>query len=284
MSLAIGVSLPVRELKDDLGAIREFASRAEALGFTHLRIPEQIVRKESGPLHEPLTLLAFLAGTTERIGLVPSVLILPARQTALVAKQAAEIDLLSGGRLRLGIGVGSSRREFQALGQEFTTRGRRCSEQMALLRRFWTEPVVEFSGDFHEVHGVGLDPLPIQRPIPQWIGGASVPSEAVLRRIGEHADGWFALCSPDEFPDLHARIGEYARAAGRDPAEIGAESGLGVPGRSREEWLGILEARKRSGVTHLCMRTLGGDLDAAGHLALLEEIHGTLREEGHVDG
>ena len=125
MTLRLGVSLPVRELRDDLAAIRDFAALAEQLGFTHLRIPEQIIRTESGHLHEPLTLLAYLSALTERIERVPSVLVLPTRQTALVAKQAAEIDVLSAGRLRLGIGVGNSRREYRALGQDFKTRGRR---------------------------------------------------------------------------------------------------------------------------------------------------------------
>jgi probable F420-dependent oxidoreductase len=284
MSLRIGVSLPVRELRDDLGAIRDFAALAEQLGFTHLRIPEQIVRKESGYLHEPLTLLAYLAGLTERIELVPSVLVLPARQTALVAKQAAEIDRLSGGRLRLGIGVGSSRREYRALGQDFSTRGRRCSEQMQLLKLLWTQPEVSFDGEFDQLSKVGIDPLPIQQPIPMWIGAAVVPSEPVLKRIGEHADGWFALCSSEEYPALRERIDRYARAVGRDPAEIGAESGLGIHGRSEEEWLGILEARKSAGATHLCMRTLGGELDARGHLDALTRVHRILVEEGHLAG
>jgi probable F420-dependent oxidoreductase len=279
--MRIGVSLPVRELKDDLGAIKAFASLAEELGYTHLRIPEQIARQESRHLHEPLTLLAYMAGCTSRIELVPSVLVLPARQTVLVAKQAAEIDHLSGGRLRLGIGVGGSKREYRALGQDFSTRGRRCSEQMQLLKKLWTEDDVLFEGDFDTVKHVGINPLPIQRPIPMWIGGASVPSEPVLRRIGEHGDGWFALCAPEEYADIRTRIDEYARAAGRDPMTIGGESGLGVPGRSQAEWLGILDAREATGITHLCMRTLGGGLDAQGHLQQLQQIHTILRDKGH---
>jgi len=269
---------------DDLGAIRDFASLAEELGFVHLRIPEQIAREDSGHLHEPLTLLAYLAGQTRHIELVPSVLVLPARQTALVAKQAAEIDRLSGGRLRIGVGVGNSRGEFQAMGQDFESRGRRCSEQMRLLRCFWTQSVVDFEGEFHRVQGVGIDPLPLQRPIPMWIGGASQPSEPVLRRIGEHADGWFAICTPEQYGALRARIDAFARGVGRDPDEIGAECGLGVHGRTRAEWLHILEARKRAQITHLCMRTLGGGLDAQGHLEALREIHAILVDAGHLAG
>ena len=241
--MKIGVSLPVRELRDDLGAIRAFAQQAEELGYTHLRVPDQVARKDSGHLHESLTLLAWVAGCTSEIELVPSVVALPSRQTVLFAKQAAEIDLLSGGRLRLGIGVGASAREYASLGQDFGTRGRRCSEQMQLLKRLWTEPSVSFDGEFDRVNDNGIDPLPIQRPIPMWIGAASVPSRPVLERIGRHADGWFAICAPEQFKDLRAQIDAFAQEAGRDSSEIGAESGVGVPGRSEEEWLGLVEAR-----------------------------------------
>lgn len=280
--MRVGVSLPVRELRDDLGAIRAFAQQAEALGYTHLRVPDQVARRGSGHLHESLTFLAWLAGQTETIELVPSVVVLPSRQTVLFAKQAAELDVLSGGRLRLGIGVGAHRREYGSLGQDFATRGRRCSEQMQLLRRLWCEEEVTFEGEFDRVSRNGIDPLPIQRPIPMWIGGAPTPSEPVLERIGRHADGWFALCDPGDFANLKARIDGYARDAGRDPATIGAESGVGIHGRTQEEWLGIVAARRDTGVTHLCMRTLGGELDADGHLDVLASIHDTLKANGHV--
>jgi alkanesulfonate monooxygenase SsuD/methylene tetrahydromethanopterin reductase-like flavin-dependent oxidoreductase (luciferase family) len=247
--MKIGVSLPVRELRDDLSAIRDFAQLAEELGFTHLRVPDQVARPQSGHLHEPMALLCWVAATTASIELVPSVIVLPARQTLMVAKQAATLDVLSGGRLRLGVGVGGSRDEYTGLGQDFSTRGRRCSEQMQLLRRLWTEPEVHFEGEFDRIDGNGIDPLPIQKPIPLWIGGASAPSAPVLRRIGA-----------------------FARAVGRDPASIDAESGVGIAGRSEQEWMEIVAARRATGVTHLCMRTLGGDLDASGHLAALRRI------------
>ncbi len=274
--MKIGVSLPVRELRDDLGAIREFAQLAEELGFTHLRVPDQVARKDSGHLHEPLTLLSWIAACTTSIELVPSVIVLPARQTVLFAKQAAELDLLSGGRLRLGIGLGTSRREYGSLGQDYKTRGRRCSEQMQLLKRLWTEQEVTFEGEFDRVKENGIDPLPIQRPIPMWIGGASSPARSVLERIGRHADGWFALCAPEEYAEIRARIDAFAREAGRDPADIGAESGVGIRDRTDAEWLGIVAARRATGVTHLCMRTLGGGLSASGHLEALAHIRKVL--------
>lgn len=274
--MRIGVSLPVRELKSDLVATRDFAQLAEELGFTHLRIPEQIARPDSGHLHEPMTLLAYVAALTTSVELVPSVIVLPVRQTVLFAKQAAEIDLLSGGRLRLGIGVGRSTSEYESLGQDFKTRGRRCSEQMQLLRQLWTEETVTFDGEFDRVRENGIDPLPIQRPIPMWIGGAAVPSRRVVERIGRHADGWFALCAPEQYAEIRAGIDRVAVEAGRDPADIGAESGIGIHGRSEAEWLGILKARRETGVTHLCMRTLGGGLDPKGHLDALKHIRSVL--------
>lgn len=274
--MRVGVSLPVRELRDDLAAIRDFAQLAEELGFTHLRIPDQIARPEADHLHEPLTLLSYLAACTHIIELVPSVLVLPARQTVWLAKLAAGLDLLSGGRLRLGIGVGADRAEYQSLGQDYHTRGRRCSEQLQLLRRLWTESSVTFKGEFDQVEQTGINPLPVQRPIPMWIGGVSTPPRPVLQRIGRYADGWFALCSPDEYPALRSEIAACAERAGRDPATIGSESGLGIHGRSEAEWLGIRKAREAQGVTHLCMRTLGGGLDAAGHIRALRHIRSVL--------
>jgi len=165
----IGVSLPVRELQDDLVAIRTFAQEADQLGFTHLRVPDLVLRPGSGHLHEPLMLLAWVAAVTERIELVPSVIVTPSRQTVLLAKQATELDILSGGRLRLGVGVGKSEPEYEALGQDFTTRGARLEEQIELLRRLWTEPVVDFTGRWDQVDAAGINPRPA-RSIPIWLG------------------------------------------------------------------------------------------------------------------
>ena len=179
--MRIGISLPVRELQNDLAAIREFAQTAEELDFTHLRVPELVIRPNGGHLHEPLTLLSWLAALTLRIELVPSVIILPARQTALVARQAAAIDVLSGGRLRLGKGVGASAEEYAALGQDFHTRGRRCEEQIALLRLLWTQERVDFEGRWDRISGAGIDPLPVQRPISRC-GSARAAAQRRPRR------------------------------------------------------------------------------------------------------
>ena len=276
--MRIGISLPVRELQGDLGAIRAFAQTADELGYTHLRVPDQVLRPDSGYVHEPLTLLAYVAALTQRIELVPSVIVLPSRQTVLVAKQAAELDVLSGGRLRLGIGVGPSAEEYQAMGADFRTRGDRCEEQMSLLKQLWTQPTVEFDGRWDTVSGAGLNPLPVQRPIPLWIGAQSVPIPRIRRRIGRLADGWFVLCTPEEFPATQADILRAAEAAGRSPQDIGTEAGIAVVGPREAEWRDRVAGWRRAGLSHICLRTLGGGLDAQGHLDTMQrvyaEVHG----------
>lgn len=268
--MKIGVSLPVREMKNDLAAIKDFAQLAEGLGLTHLRVPEQIIRPDTGHLHESLLMLSYIAGLTEKIELVPSVIILPARQTALFAKQAAELDALSQGRLRLGIGVGSSKEEYRALGMDFHTRGRRCDEQMQLLRRLWTERTVNFEGEFDTITGVGLNPQPTQ-PIPMWIGARGIPSKPVARRIGQLSDGWFVLCSPEEFPEVRDGIYSAAEAVGRSTTELGTEAGVAVVGPREHEWQDRVIGWKNMGLTHLCLRTLGGDLSTQEHFTRIEQ-------------
>ncbi|MXY54742.1 MAG: TIGR03619 family F420-dependent LLM class oxidoreductase [Gammaproteobacteria bacterium] len=269
--MKIGVSLPIRELKDDIGALVAFAQAADELGYSHLRVPDQVLRPNSGHLHEPLIALAYIAAATKDIELCPSVIVAPARQTVLLAKQLATLDAMSGGRVRLGIGVGGSAPEYQALGEDFHTRGRRCEEQIDLLRRLWTEETVDFEGRWDTVHGAGLDPLPVQRPIPIWIGAGGVPVPRILRRMGRQADGWFVLCSPEQFDDVKASIDAAAVAAGRDPGEIGTEAGVAVVGAREAEWKDRVRGWQAKGVGRVCLRTLGGGLDADGHIAKLKQ-------------
>ena len=271
--MKIGVSLPVREMENDLAAIKDFAMLAEELGFTHLRVPDQVIRPGSGHLHEPLTILAFIAGVTSTIELVPSCIILPLRQTALLAKQAVALDLLTNGRFRLGVGIGTNELEYLAMGQEFKTRGARCSEQMELLKRLWTEEKVDFAGQWDTIEGAGLNPLPIQRPIPMWIGAKAVPGDSVIRRIGSLADGWFVLATPEEFPAINKAIRLVAKQAGRDPNSIGTEAGVAVVGPREHEWQQRVNVWREIGLTHLCLRTLGGGLEKPQeHLEKLREI------------
>ncbi|MCY3970709.1 MAG: TIGR03619 family F420-dependent LLM class oxidoreductase [Acidobacteria bacterium] len=277
--MRVGISLPVRELKDDLGAVKAFAQAADELGYTHLRVPDLIARPKSGHLHEPLVMLSYVAAVVKKIELVPSVIVTPSRQTVLLAKQMASLDRLSGGGVRLGVGVGGSEAEYRALGQDFHTRGARCEEQIELLRKLWTEPVVEFEGRWDSVSGTGIDPLPA-RPIPIWIGARGLPVPRIRRRIGRQADGWFVLCSPEDFDDLSADIHAAARAAGRDPAGIGTEAGVAVVGPREHEWKDRVRGWREKGLTHLCLRTLGGGLggDADAHIAKARQAFEELQE------
>lgn len=274
--MRVGVSLPIREMHNDLGAITAFAQAADDLGLTHLRVPEQVIRPGSGHLHEAMTLLAYIAGVTNNIELVPSVVILPLRQTALLAKQAAQLDILTNGRTRLGVGVGNSREEFTAMGIDFTTRGKRCDEQMALLKKLWTQESVNFTGEFHSIENNGINPLPVQRPIPIWIGSGARPPKSIIRRIGQHADGWFVMSSPEEYPTVLAEINAAAVKAGRDPSEIGAEAGVAVVGAREAEWQSRVSHWHDTGLSHLCLRTLGGNLEVDDHIRVLTRVMGEL--------
>ena len=219
-------------------------------------------------------MFGYLAAVTS-LELVTGIIIAPQRQTALVAKQAAEVDLLTGGRFRLGVGLGWNRVEYEALGQDFATRGRRLEEQVGLMRRLWTERSVSFAGQFDRLTGAGLAPLPVQRPIPVWFGGQS---ERAYQRIGRLADGWFPQVGPG--PDLdraRAVVAAAAAAAGRDPAQLGMEG--------RVNWRGdpaTLAERARqwqdAGATHLSVNTMGAGLASLdGHLAALAGAAGALQ-------
>ncbi len=267
--MRIGISIPVRDLQDDHDGIARFAREAEEFGFTHLRVPDRVAAVGVDHVHEPLTLLAWVAAHTETIELVPSVIVLPTRQTVVVAKQAAEVDRLSGGRLRFGVGVGARAEDYAAFGQDFHTRGRRCDEQIEILRRLWTEEAVTFEGRWDRLVGERINPLPVQQPIPIWVGGAREPGAAVRRRIGRVADGWFALMAPDAYGAVREGVSAEAAEVGRDPQAIGSESAVQIVGKPESEWLAEVEAWRETGVTHLCLRTLGTGLDTAGHLAAL---------------
>jgi probable F420-dependent oxidoreductase len=281
------VVFPQTELGGDPGAVRAYGETVEAVGYTHVLAYDHVVGADpavhtgwAGPydvnttFHEPLVMFGYLAAVTRSVELVTGVIILPQRQTVLVAKQAAEVDLLSGGRLRLGIGLGWNAVEYEALGEDFTNRGKRSGEQIELMRRLWTEQTVSFDGDFHRVTGAGLAPLPVQRPIPLWIGTRSTPG---YRRAGRLADGWFPMMEPG--PDLdYARgiVEQAAVEAGRDPAAIGMEG--------RVTWSGDDDALARdvaawaaTGASHLSINTMGAGLTSVDeHLAVLTRVAGRI--------
>ena len=277
----VGVTVPIIEFKGDLAGLRGFVQAAEELGYAHLRVLDHVLGADpqfhpevpefpythQSYLHEPLTLMSYLAAITTQVHLVTAILILPQRQTALDAKQTAEVDVLSGGRLRLGIGVGWNPVEYEALGEDFHNRGRRCEEQIAVLRALWTQEVVNFTGQWHHITHAGLNPLPVQRPIPIWIGAGRsarpIPPEAALRRIGRLADGWFPMFAPgEEGQKAIARMRGYAREAGRDPAAIGIEGRIAVAGNRPQDWHTQVKAWEELGATHLSVGTGGAGLQS----------------------
>ena len=270
--MQIGVSLPVREMKNDLGAIREYAELAEELGFSHLRVPDTIINKNGAHLHEPMMVLAWIAAFTSQIKLCPSVIVLPARQTVLFAKQLAELDVLSNGRARLGVGIGSNKDQYEALGQDFHTRGARCDEQLPLLKELLTKEKINYQGRWDSVQDSGINPLPIQDQIPIWYGGASIPGDRVIERIGKYADGWFVLCDPNTYPEIRDRIDQATNRAHRNPVSIETEAGIAVVGPRESEWQTRIKGWKGLGIDYICLRTLGGELDAKQHLNKLKQV------------
>jgi probable F420-dependent oxidoreductase len=278
--MQIGVVFPQTEIGPDAGAVRAYGQRVEELGFAHVMAYDHVVGADpaehqgwSGPydvrttFHEPMVMFGFLAALTS-LELVTGIIILPQRQTALVAKQAVEVDLLSGGRFRLGVGLGWNAVEYEALGQDFRTRGRRIEEQVTLMRRLWTEESVTHDGEFDRVTGAGLAPLPRQKPIPVWFGAQS---ERAYRRAGRLADGWFPQVSPGpELDQAREIVAAAAREAGRDPAQLGMEGRVSWRGDAGQ-LAGQAERWREAGATHLAVNTMGAGLASLGdHLGALE--------------
>jgi len=284
--MEIGVVLPQTEIGAAARSVRAYAQGVEALGFAHVLAYDHVLGADpavhegwDGPydidtdFHEPMVLFGFLAGCTG-LSLVTGIVILPQRQTALVAKQAAEVDLLCDGRLRLGVGIGWNAVEYEALGQDFSTRGRRLEAQVALLRRLWTERSVTSAGAFDTIRGAGLSPMPIQRPIPIWIGATSVPG---YERIGRLADGWLPLMQPGgRLDEALGHIRKGAAEAGRDPSAIGMQG--------RVDWRGDVanlaaqaDKWRAVGATHLTVNTMGsGSSGPDQHLEVLAKVAGAI--------
>jgi probable F420-dependent oxidoreductase len=220
--------------------------------------------------HEPFVLFGFLAGFTS-LEFVTGIVILPQRQTALVAKQAAALDVLSDGRLRIGVGLGWNEVEYEALGKSFSDRGKRIEEQVELLRRLWTERSVTFHGTYERVTGAGLSPLPRQRPIPLWFGAQSLPA---YRRAGRLADGWLPQVPPGpKLDEARAVVEEAARQAGRDPSAIGMEGRVSWGDKTVEKLVEQAGRWRDAGASHLSVNTMGSGLDSVGaHLRVLGEI------------
>jgi len=263
-----GVVFPQIEFGNDVQAIRDYAQTAEGLGYDYLLVYDHVLGahpdrtpKLTGPytyehpFHEPMVFFGFLAAATTRLGLVTGILILPQRQTALVAKQTAEVDVLSGGRLRLGIGIGWNYVEYDSLGQDFKTRGRRTEEQIAVLRKLWSQPLVTHQSAHHVIDNAGINPLPVQRPIPIWFGGAA---DAVLERAARIGDGWMPAGRPpdDRMKGYLDQLQRHLAAAGRDRAQFGLDPWISIQGLGRDEVRRRVEAWRALGATHLAIDTM----------------------------
>jgi probable F420-dependent oxidoreductase len=279
--MKIGVVFPQTEFGNDPAAIRDYAQTAEGLGFTHIVAYDHVLGANpnrpggwrgpythESPFHEPFVLFSFMAALTQKIEFVPGVIIPPQRQTALVAKQAAALDVLSGGRLRLGVGLGWNEVEYVALNQDFHTRGRRIEEQVALMRQLWTQPLVNFTGKWHTIPDAGLNPLPVQRPIPVWFGGTV---EAALRRIARLADGWLInIRTMDDARAALAKLDRFLAEAGRSRNQFGLEPRVAYGDGNPEAWTSLVEEWRKLGATHLSFNTMGkGFHTPAAHLAAI---------------
>ncbi len=308
MALRLGVVFPQNETSDGVLAVDEYLGAVQALSYDHLLAADHVVGVDrsirpdwQGPycsddlFHEPLTLFAYLAAKTS-LDLMSSILILPQRQTVLVAKQAAQVDLFCGGKLRLGVGIGWNAVEYEALSKEFSTRGLRFDEQIDLLRRLWTEPAVHFEGSHEVVLDAGILPLPVQRPIPIWIAAGLDPR--ALQRVGRLADGFIPRWLPDRrqrgvgdgalsvdmsvASDALGVIRASAETAGRDPEAIGIQGRLPIAGRDDDWILELATGFSEIGATWLAVDTMGAGLRwPDGHLAALRRMAELL--EGHLD-
>jgi probable F420-dependent oxidoreductase len=279
----IGVTFPQSDLELDAGATREYAQTVEEMGFDHMIAYDHILgagrrnrpdwtgfHDEHDRFHEVLVLFGYLAAVTRSIELVTGILCLPQRQTALVAKQAAEVDLLSEGRFRLGVGVGWNDVEFEGLGADFRTRGRRIEEQIEVLRALWSSPTVEVQGDFHSLPAVGINPLP-GRPIPIWYGSGA---EKILDRVVRLADGWIPESRvPEQLAPQLEKLRAKLDAAGRDPTGFGLQARLSLRQGDPDLWREYFVWYRDNGFTHLCVSTIwSGAATLDEHFELLQRF------------
>jgi probable F420-dependent oxidoreductase len=284
VNVPLGVVFPQTEIGADPAVVRAYAEAAQEMGFSHLVVFDHVLGADpaaypgwAGPytaftmFHEVFVLFGYLAALAPRMELVTSVVILPQRQTALVAKQAAEIDVLTGGKFRLGVGIGWNFVEYEGLGMNFKDRGRRFEEQIELMRRYWQEPVFTYEGTYHKVTAAGINPLPVQRPIPIWIGGSAEPA---LKRAAVMADGFFPQ-RPLEggWPATIEKMRGWREEAGKSWDSFGLEArvngGIGTP----DDWRNTVEEWTALGATHFSINTMNGGLSGPDqHIQRLREV------------
>jgi probable F420-dependent oxidoreductase len=274
--MQIGFTFPQNEIGADPAAIRDYAQTAEGMGYRHVVVFDHVLGADPthrpgwkgytqlNLFHEPFVLFGYLAALTQ-LEMVPAVIILPQRQTALVAKQAAEVAVLTDGKIRLGVGVGWNPVEYEALGMDFHTRGRVVEEQIEVMRLLWSQEVVSYKGRFHTITEAGLNPLPVRRSIPIWLGGSA---DVLLRRVARIGDGWFPQGKPDDqMREIVERLRSYTREAGRDPNALGIEARVNASEGDLDEWIAQTEGWRTLGATHISLNTMG-----AGFTSLSEHI------------
>lgn len=290
--MRVGAVFPQLEIGTDPEAIATYARTLEELNYEHVVVFDHVLGADSSrpggwtgvydhrsTFHEPLVLFGYLSAITTRLKLATAVIVLAQRQAALVGKQAAEVDVLSRGRLILGVGIGWNEVEYEALGMSFTNRGKRIEEQIAVLRALWTQDVVEFRGRWHEIDRAGINPLPLQRPIPVWLGGGwdrktRTITEPPLRRIARIADGWFTHLPPDEDGRAGMEIfRRFVQEEGRELAKVPVEGRLAAARSGPEDWKRGIEAFRDMGMTSVELNTMGaGYRDLEEHLEALRRF------------
>ncbi|HIN75962.1 MAG TPA: LLM class F420-dependent oxidoreductase [Rhodospirillales bacterium] len=264
--MRIGAVFPQTEAGTDVAAIKEYVQSVEALGFDHILAFDHVLGanassrpgwvgayQHTDSFYEPITFYSYVAGISKHLELATGVIILPQRQTALFAKQSAILDLLSGGRLRLGIGTGWNQVEYEALGENFHNRGKRSEEQINLLRKLWADDLVTFKGDHHIVTDAGLNPLPPRKSIPIWFGGMANP---VLRRVAKIGDGWLPQGSPTDENKLNfERLNQYLESNNRSMEDIGIEGRISLNMTNTEIQKSFF-AWGQLGATHVSVNTM----------------------------
>jgi len=292
--MKIGVVYPQYESAVDAGEIKSFAQAVEAMGYAYILVSDHVLdvnlstdQDWNGPdglkpvFRDPFALCSYMAGATSKLGFSTAVMILPQRQTALVAKQAACLDELCNGRFRLGVGTGWNPVEYEALGVNFADRGKILDDQIDVLRALWTKPAVTLKTPFHTITNAGINPLPVQRPIPIWLGGADpkLPHvEKLLRRIARVGDGWIPHMQPnDEGKERVAKLHGYCREYGRDPAALGIEGFISAERKTEATWADQVNSWRDLGASHLAINTTEDHLRGADqHLRRLEEVRKVL--------
>jgi len=282
--MKIGVVFPQTEFPPDPIAVRDYAQTVEGLGFTHIHAYDHVLGANpdrpggwtgaytfQSSFFEPFILFSYLAGLTRKLEFATGILILPQRQTALVAKQAATLDVISNGRFRLGVGIGWNEVEYIALGENFHNRGKRLEEQVDLLRLLWTKPLVKFEGRWHNIPDAGPKPMPIQHPIPIWFGGTD---DRALQRMARMGDGWMLNTrTTEQALPLIDKLNRYLKEAGRDPSSFGLEPRLNMNLIKPEEWMSFVHKFEELGATHLTVNTMGMENDTPSkHLAALAQF------------